>query len=397
MLRRIGAGGPFLVPEATGDAFVDVQQRVPLVTPTPQRRQIGAIDFIPNLLITTLAVVATTLPVGKQLFDSAPRAKPAVYAQQQHNTLALGINPQPKTQQLSDSAPSTRRIGFDAYPNLLTTTLGTAMVDLPSVTIDLGGIQGKYQLGSDVYPNLLQTTLGTPPVQPQGKQLSASAPYPKFEVRSDVYPNTVLRGIPSPSAVPFIPYDTSREQRKLQVQADAYSNILILGINPQPVVLQLDRSAPWIKYQPKVDYYPNLSITTLAPTTTPVGAQWNSSAPPPKYAIQGDAYPNMLVRGINPQPRVNQLSASAPPPKYAVQVDRYPNLQESTLFVAPVMPPGKQISASSPTNTSKFNVQVDVPTNYTGVIPASVPLVPKLYLRYRFPDYPVPRSERRRR
>lgn len=336
--------------------------REPLVMPAPRSRQIGAVDCVPNLLVTTLAVVAATLPVGKQLFDSAPRAKPAVYAQQQYNTVALGITapPSPKALQHSVSAPqATRRIGLDATPNLLATTLADTALN-PSVTIDLGGYQPKAWIGFDAYPNLLQTTLGTVPVQPVGKQLSTSAPYPKAQVRVDTTPN-----------------------------------MLALGINPNPRITQLDTSAPWVKYQPKVDAYPNLSLTTLAPIVFPAGAQLSTSAPFPKYAIKVDAYPNTLALGINPQPKVMQWSVSAPPPKYAVQVDRYPNLATSTLYVPPVFPVGKQLSDSSSTNTAKYQLRVDVPTNYSGAIPAS--FHPKLFRRYRFPDYPVPPSQRRRR
>lgn len=248
-------------------------QRIPLVMNTPQKRQIGSVDVYPNLLVTTLAVVAVSLPPGKPYSESAPQQK-RVLVVDHVRPITLGINPSPQAVQWSQSAP--------------------------------------------------------PPKAP--------------------------------------------------VYVLAQPNYLPLGINPNPQSRQVSDSAPPRKYAVTVDPQPNLSVTTLFPVAAQAPfVPVDFSQTQRKYEVFADVPGRPLTLGINPNPRATSWSDSAPPPKYQVQVDVYPNQQTTLFFVAPTFPAGTIYTESATTNAQKFQIQVDVPANFTSVIPATIiPLAPTI-------------------
>ena len=274
---KIGRGRRPWLRTQQGSLYQDSSQiRVPLVFNAPPKAQIGSVDFIPNLLMTTLAIVAVSLPPGKQLsgsapqrkaqvqcevyrtpltlginpnpavrqqFDSAPPPKGAVYAEQQQNTLARGINPNPAIRQQFDSAPPPKAAVYAVQQHNI---LAQGINPNPAVRqLDGSAPQAKYRPQVDGTPNLLATTLAP-----------ASAAFPAGEQLSD-------------SAPPL----------KSPVVALQQHNTLVLGINPNPAVRQTDGSAPSLKYLPQADTYPNLLVTTLAPVALPPGEQLYDSAP----------------------------------------------------------------------------------------------------------------------
>lgn len=339
------------------------QLRPPQVMNTPRAAQLGCVEILPNLLMTTLAVVASNLlNPAKPIGESAPQAKYQVQAvEQQQNRLVLGYNPQPQIRPIGDSAPITKFqvLADQAYTRPLTLGINPQ----PQVRqIGDSAPVTKYQVLADQsYTEPL--TLGINP-QPQVRSIGESAPAMKSAVQVDGLPNLLGTTLQPVSIAPFVPLDTSQFQPKYQVASDVYPNVLVRGLNPQPGISQSSASAPATKAAVEIDVYPNLLQTTLAPVVAVPFAAVDTSQLQTKYQIQLDSYPNTLVLGINAQPQVRLLSDSAPPPKFSVQVDAYPNLLTSTLFV---VPPSIPLPLGLPVDTSqfqaKFQIQVDVYPN----------------------------------
>src|SRR5437660_11825074 len=126
--------------------------------PAPRPRQLGAVDFIPNLLITTLAAVAPFLPLqAGRAMASAPAIKGAVQCELLVRPLTLGMNPQPNVRRLDQSAPYPK---FQVQVDQLRAPLTLGMNPQPGVgRLDANAptLKGAVQL--DRFPNLLATTL----------------------------------------------------------------------------------------------------------------------------------------------------------------------------------------------------------------------------------------------
>lgn len=299
------------------------------------RLQRGQIDFLPNLLLTTLAAVAI-LPPGNQLSQSAPYPKYQVQCeQQQPNRLPLGFNPQPQVRQLSDSAPSARRVGLDAYPNLSTTTL-RQVAGAPFIPLDTAQFQPKSNVCADTVPNVL--VLGYNP-QPAVQRLDASAPATKVPVYVDepLFHPLTLGMNPQPAVQRL---DASAPPPKAPVTVDQpLESPLTLGINPEPQVQRLDSSAPPPKAPVVVDQ-PMQRPLTLGMNPQPAVQRLDASAPPPKIAVQVDQPLQIpLTLGMNPQPQVLRMDGSCRQVKPPIQVDVYPNLLITTLASTPAVAP----------------------------------------------------------
>ena len=198
----------------------------------PARAANSLVDAIPNLLMTTLAVVAAaTLPPGKQAQASAPQPKYDVRADQPLQTpLTLGINPQPTVQ-----------------------TLWAVE-------------QRKFAVQVDAYPNTL--ALGYNP-QPQIQRLDASAPIVKYAIQVDAYPN--LNVLSAPQIPPGLQWSVSAPITKYAVGLDQpLLSPLTLGMNPQPTIQRLD--AYWPAIVAKASVYADQPLQSpLTLGTSPQG------------------------------------------------------------------------------------------------------------------------------
>ena len=336
--------------------------------PAPQRRGLGAVDFIPNLLVTTLAVI-TLLPArAGRATESAPAIRCAVQNELLSRPLTLGLNPQPQIQGWTDSAPP-RKSSVQVDQIRAPLTLGA--VQSPLKTLDTSPLQAKYQVFADTLPYPL--TLGINP-QPAPQRADQSAPANRAVVGIDIPANllTLLSG------VPFKPLDTGCFQGKYTVQADVPVRPLTLGVNPQPGVQRLDQAAPQPKYAVQVDE-PVQHPLTLGFNPQPVIQRLDTSAPYPKYQIQCDLYPNTLVLGIQSPPQVRGWTESAPATPFAIRVDLPANLLSTTLAV-PAVPLALPLGV--PVDTAqwqgKFQIQQDLYPNILvlGYPAAITPVIP---------------------
>jgi hypothetical protein len=168
-------------------------------------KRINAPDVFPNLLVTTLAVVALGLPLSAGRADaSAPAVKAPVQVDYLFRPLTLGINPNAAIQRLGESAPITKyAVQVDVYPNLQDTTLKPTPPSIPpGVPLDTSQLQLKYQVQLD---------------QPMGSPLTLG-----------------IATLPIPLPL-GLPVDVSQFMGKFEVtDSGTYTNILILGIPPAP-------------------------------------------------------------------------------------------------------------------------------------------------------------------
>jgi hypothetical protein len=270
--------------------------RAPIVMPTPvSRRDIGYAFALPNLLATTLAVAALSVPPGQQSFASAPT-----------------IRSQNSIDQIGSPLPI--RAGAQSVP-------------LPLGAADLS--------------------------------FTVSAPAMKAEVRAEQYPNTLARGIPDAGFLPALAEELSASAPAIkgEVRADQFINNVLLGIPQTSPRLVIVTPTPQATRGPQVDRQINLLTTTLSTVASPflpIGAADLSNtlaAPSIRAEVRADQYVNTLALGIlTPQARL-PLVVEAPQAKFAVQVDRYPNLNATTLAPAiiPLLPLGAQtVDASAP-------------------------------------------------
>lgn len=346
--------------------------RPPLVSQRQPKRNLGAVFAVPNLLVTTLIVVAgATLPPGKQLHASAPAPKRTVQAEQfvpsqdQLNFVwlnAVGIE---------DSAPRVKpSVRADSYPNLLANTLkpvSTALAlplnaerwedSAPIIRKDVSCWQQPSVLVRGINPNA------------RIAQLTDSAPARRQVGDIDPQPSLLQTTLAPAQTALALPLNAERwEDSAPQPNAPVYAvqqhNLLILGINPNAAVASLYQSAPPPKVPVVVEPPPNLLTTTLYVAPASLGLPLNAgrldqSAPRVIPPVRVELLSRPVTLGINPNSQVQGLTASAPPPKYSVQVDRYPNLQLNTLLGSPV---GKVLSDSSP--PPKFEVMAEQYVNY---------------------------------
>lgn len=206
-------------------------QRETLYYAPQAKRQLGSVDPAVNLLMTTLAVVAVTLPPGVQLTQSAPQLKRHVQVDVFQRPLTLGINPNPASVILDCSAPAVKpAVQVDFYPNLLTSTLAPATVPVGRQLTD-SAPPLKYAVQVDFRANML--VLGINP-NPRALIVDASAPPPKYAIQVDLFQNPAILSFTQPTFPPGMQLSDSATTviGKYQTQIDFTQNLL--GLNPPP-------------------------------------------------------------------------------------------------------------------------------------------------------------------
>lgn len=302
-------------PEAKKQIQVDQPQTnlVRGINPNPGARQQDASApaikapiqnlSVPNTSVTTLSTPAAPLQI-KPVDLSSYQKKYDVTVFQAPNILALGINPNPRATQESDSSSS----------------LGQ-----------------ENQVVAQQFLNY--STLGIPgPATLQIKPVDTSQLQTKYQVTDYQQRNILALGInPNPASRALS--DSTSALRRSPVVADQFTNYLALGVNPNPVVRQQSDSAPWIKYQVQLDQ-PLQTPLTLGINPNPRALAVDASAPPPKAPIVALTTPNLLISTLYvppaPLPPLPAFDSSQWQGKLQVQVDVTPNM---VLLGIPDAPP----------------------------------------------------------
>jgi len=213
----------------------------PLFTPTPRptlHPGSGGIDFLPNLLITTLAAYATlqAMPVGAQS--------------------SQGI--EPVTAYLTKTDP---------IQNLISSTLGTTA----PAALPIGKQQSasapppKIQIQLDNFPNgLLRGIVAVQPFFQTGGAQAASiaAPSIAYQLRIDPIPNLLGKQLIQSTGLPFHPVDTTnRPEPPKSLTADMYVTAYVPYTVPTATVPPaIITAAPEIKHQVFVEPIQNTLI-----------------------------------------------------------------------------------------------------------------------------------------
>jgi hypothetical protein len=320
-----------------------------LVMPTPPRGRIGSPDVFPNLLISTLALAAVALPIGQQLFASAPQAKYQTQVDISPNTLLRGIpQPFPFNQFIQESSKPRYAVTVDQYPN---TILRGIPQPFPLITPDTQAVKQKWNVELDQYPNTVLR--GIPQPFPFNQFIQESAK-PRWNVELDQYPNLLLGPLALAGAAlpPGYRTDFAEFQPKYAVQVDLTPNTILRGI-PQPIPFNLftwEETKP--KYGTTVDQYPNLLLSTLAlaQPAQPPGYRTDFAEFQAKYNIELDTYPNTLLLGISttsPLPPGQQTEFPEFQAKFQV-VDFNSLWANDIIYRLPPLPPQPSISLTRP-------------------------------------------------
>lgn len=382
-LLESGAPDGYLLEDGTGVYLLETPPASP-VTQSGQIAQAGLIarpsiqggySTVPNLLVTTLAVVAATSVMRGPLFQQAKQA-PAVQAFQVPNlltsTIGVQVVPIPPGKQQTSSAPSFS-IGneIDAPRNgVLLDTVTVVPIPpgkqrtesappTPSVlywdkgsntllfTTPPAGEQRTENAPSvaqsQVSPSGSNLPLLAPAVQaiPQGKQGTDSAPYAVPRLNVDQPPN-VLAQFPPAAAQPLPP---GKQETDSAPPAQRIGSIVFArGVDPGPPV-------------PPV-------------TEPPFGRQQTDGAPIWSEFIGIDQPANLLGSAIGLQPIASAQSEWMPTLSPApVYLWLAPNVTINLPSVAIPIPPGKQETDSAPA----WNAPVQ---SYTA--PNTLPFLPVL-------------------
>jgi hypothetical protein len=222
---------------------------------SPQaRRQVQA-QVVPNLLPLLPAAVTTPF---KQSDWSSPFARGRVYVGSSGSQLTLGIPPPPPFAQNDWIGPQAKRPArFDVFPNLLAQFAPVATV--PFVQNDWAGPQAKKPPRVEVFPNLLVQL--APVVTPPFAQSDWSAPPPKRLARFDVFPNLVLQ-VPAVAA-PFVQNDWPSVRARVSSFASVFPNVTTRLVPPPPFQQTEWQALKTRKAVVRVIDPPNLPLKTL--------------------------------------------------------------------------------------------------------------------------------------
>ncbi len=334
------------------------QQRAPQVTNAPRGLIQNCVDAIPNLLITTLAVVSLSLPPGSQVHASAPQANKNTTVDQPPN-IVLTKSPQPQGDQWFISAPAIKpQIQCDVVQNFAVLQVAPIIYE-PRTALIING-QPKYQTQVDQQPNVLP--LGSVVAQPPGDQQFASAPQVKGQptidqlpsivaalgplpighrlvlsapqAKSAVYsfdsinvlplslpighrlvlsaPQTRAIGIDQPAnrlplltaIAPFIPVDLSQFQPKYSVSPNLYPARPFVAPAGNPIPLPLGLPVDVSQFQPKYNVIPSLYparpyvAASSTPIPLPLGLPVDTNGAKLKFSVTDYQQPNTLIGGI---------------------------------------------------------------------------------------------------
>lgn len=235
------------------------------------KRALGAVLSVPNLLLTTLAVVVPVLlPRGAaRATDSAPSIKAQVFNLATARPLTLGIPGPANTIPLPLGLPlqliSAPQLKLEISGYMGGSVLGPPP-SVPVQSIDTSRLQPKYQINVEQPPRPLTLGSVAPPLPSIATvRWDWSAPYPKYQVQVDAYPNA-LASIPPAPPNP-VTVSSSAPITKHQVIAENRGSQLTSGYPPPPVAIPLPLGYPvdQFQYQAKysVTFTPNPNLLVL--------------------------------------------------------------------------------------------------------------------------------------
>jgi hypothetical protein len=334
--------------------------RTPLVMPTPKPGNIGFAFTITNLLVTTLAVVATALPPGQQAYASAPAISSQPQTDAGTNNQLVLIPTQstiPPGAQLSGSAVAARAIlSLDTGTNNQLILIPAQAVQPPGDQIFSSAFQSKYQVFADQPQRSIALIGAAPPPLPPGQQLLGSAPASRY-LGSDLYPNLVIR-VAAAATPPVRQLSDSAPITKYQIQVDVYTNYILTGIPTLQASTPLVFNAPRSAVQPFADVFPNFAIRQTQAAVAPTFQQVSLSAPALSRPVLCDQYPNGLpLNTVAYAPCWNEADERVEPKAQVFVEQRVNRLPLLSVVVAPFTP----VNASQ--LQIKYQVQADQSVN----------------------------------
>lgn len=272
MFRRTRpGGGPFkkgrLLHSQSFVGTVEIVQRAPILSGYKERPRRG-VDLAVNLLLTTLAVVAVSLPFGQTDWQRPIRASARQVEQVQNlllNALAPAA-PQPFAQPEWPRPRPRLRLPSERPQNLLATTLAPAT---PFAQGEWFSPRRAQRIDVVVVhpPNLLVTTLE--PAPEPFKQLDWAKPVRPTRSAQEP-PQGLLQGTLAPAAAePFSQSQWMRPRGKGRVSVEPPRNLLATTLAPEAAQVPFSQTEWLVQHRiqrPRVEQVPNLLGTTLAPT-----------------------------------------------------------------------------------------------------------------------------------
>jgi hypothetical protein len=355
------------------------RMRAPLLMPTPRPARPNFADVLPNLLLTTLSLVAAP-PFVQRADASAPPPKIQVQCDQAENLIRLPLPDfAPVGSQLSDSAPAIKApVYIDQIPSRIGHPLpdflppgaqvsASAPIVKPPVeceqTLPLIGrtlpdfmpigrrvddsAKPKYAIGAPLIPGQIAQPPGPLPI---GRQVFDSAPPPKFRVTGPLFAGQTFQPIAVvASALPIgARISDSAPAPKFRNTAPL---LIATGFQPPPPLIPVQIPA-WAdfdqvpapsRFLPPFDP-PNLILSTLGPTAVQAPAWADFDPVPPKSTfLPPFDPPNLILSTLLPPVPPPALPLGLPVdtskfgPKFSVQVDFYPNTL--ILGIPPPIPP----------------------------------------------------------
>lgn len=257
-LKFVVKTGPF--PSGTDTTTV---LRQPLFSPGPrQPPQQGFI--VPNLLVTTLAVVALAPFIPVDL--AAPRAPVPVRSDAPPNLLSTTLAPRPPFSQTDWSIAKTKQFVAQFDPPNVTINLAA-----PFIPVDWTAPVRPAARATDLPPNV---TIGLP-VAVQAPFLPVDFTASRASVRAITFdaPSLLLTAFAPIAPQPFFPLDWQPQRAKTLVSDAPYQANIALLTAPPPVMPfgQYDWQMPIQQPKPADhSWIPDLLNTTLVPGASPV-------------------------------------------------------------------------------------------------------------------------------
>jgi hypothetical protein len=340
--------------------------REPLLAPVTKRPTLN-VDLIPNLLLTTLAIVAA-IPFHQTDWPTPVRARSIPQADIPPNILVRGIPAQP-TVPFKNLEQYTqfraRPAQSEIPPNLLATTLKPAQ-GAPFKQSDWPNpVSARIAPQADSLAGV--TTRGIPSLNPFYQTDWPNPVRARIAAQADSLAGVTTRGIPASVLAPFVQSDWPQpararttpaadsgpislalvsaftgapfslyefpnpQARKYYAQVDATPNLAIFAQALGVPFYQTDWQNPFARKPQRFDDPPNLISSTLKPASTNPFYTVDQSAPVRRIAtIFVDPVPNMVLLGIPAQPTLSPfLQSDWPTPmraRYVAAIDGTFNL-----------------------------------------------------------------------
>lgn len=320
---------------------LDASLQPPLVdapdVPVPPRKHEVGVISVPNLLLTTLAVVAVVGVVRSPVyFHSKP--KPQVIADVIQNQLILAPQAAAPFTPFDFVVPQKRRdVSSDVAPNLLTSTLVAAAPEAaPFTPAEFGAPHKRRDVSSDAATNTLTLAVVAPETAPF-TPAEFGAPQKRRDVGSDAATNSLTLAVAQ--VPPFTPAEFSAAQRRRDVSSDATPTPLTFipevaastVVPRSPVYVQPLRRLQPAQFDPANLLTSTLSVAQSAPFTPP-----DFQTTQRKREVRSDVTQSLPLSTLDFQP----IAAAVPEslsvyPKRAV----YDQPVQNWLLYAPVVRP----------------------------------------------------------